>query len=275
MGTRTARQADKISHRTPEPRVSVKTEFMASKFPKRNSPGSVLAELAQLRDELRIRLHLAGLEVRAQWESVEPKLLGLERSIEQQGEGAFEAAGELAVEVVKAFRDFSVRSHEGGPSKAPVHDVMRVRVYTCSASDTLHRAAQIMWDKDCGCLPVVDDVRVVRAVITDRDICMAALTQGVALAEISVTSAMSRSLCVCSPDDSLGALEQVMRDRQIRRVPVVDAQGLLIGIVSLGDLARYLRPRGQQAPASVAWLLETLAAISEPRARSSVPPPAP
>ena len=247
---------------------------MPSRFPKRNAPGSVLAELAQLRDELRVRLHLAGLEVRAQWESVEPKLLGLERSLEQQSEGAFDAAGELAVEVVKAFRDFSVRSQEGGPSKAPVHDIMRVRVHTCSPSDTLHKAAQLMWEKDCGCLPVIDEVRVVRAVITDRDICMAALTQGVALAETSVSSAMSRSLSVCSPDDSLGAVEDLMREAQIRRVPVVDADGVLLGMISLGDIARYLRPRSQQAPGSVAQLLETLAAISEPRARPSVPPPA-
>ena len=247
---------------------------MTSRFPKRNSPGSVLAELAQLRDELRVRLHLAGLEVRTQWESVEPKLLGLERSLEQQGEGAFEAAGELAVEVVKAFRDFSVRSQDGGPSRAPVHDIMRVRVHTCSAKDTLHRAAQIMWEKDCGCLPVIDDVRVVRAVITDRDICMAALTQGVALAETSVASAMSRSLCVCSPDDSLAVVEDLMREAQIRRVPVVDADGVLVGMISLSDIARYLRPRSQHAPASVAQLLETLATISEPRARASVPPPA-
>ncbi len=246
---------------------------MTSRFPKRNSPGSLLAELSQLRDELRVKLHLAGLEVRAQWETVEPKLLGLERSLEQQGEGAFEAAGELAVELVKAFRDFSVRAQEGGPSKAPVHDIMRVRVHTCSPTDTLHRAAQIMWEKDCGCLAVVDDVRRVRAVITDRDICMAALTQGVALAATSVSSAMSRSLSVCSPDDSLGAVETAMRERQVRRLPVVDANGVLVGMISLGDIARYLRPRSAQAPASVAHLMETLAAISEPRARPSVPPP--
>jgi CBS-domain-containing membrane protein len=193
---------------------------MTSRFPKRNSSGSVLTELSQLRDELRIKLHLAGLEVRAQWESVEPKLLGLERSLEQQGEGALDAAGELAIEIVKAFRDFSVRSQEGGPSNAPVHDIMRVRVFTCSAADTLHRAAQIMWEKDCGCLPVVDATRHVQAVITDRDICMAALTQGVPF------------------------------------------------------IARYLRPRAAQAPASAAQLVETLAAISEPRARPSTPPPA-
>jgi CBS domain-containing protein len=245
----------------------------SSRFPKRNSSGSVLTELSQLRDELRVKLHLAGLEVRAQWESVEPKLLGLERTIEQQGEGAFEQVGELAVELVKAFRDFSVRSQDGGPSKAPVHDIMRVRVYSCSPTDTLHRAAQIMWEKDCGCLPVIDDVHRVRAVITDRDICMAALTQGVALAETSVSSAMSGSLTVCSPDDSLSSVEDLMRAQQIRRVPVVDANGVLIGMISLGDIARYLRPRILQAPASVAQLLETLAGISEPRARASVPPP--
>jgi len=248
---------------------------MTSRFPKRNSSGSVLAELSQLRDELRIKLHLAGLEARAQWESVEPKLLGLERSIEQQGEGAFDAVGELAIEIVKAFRDFSVRSQEGGPSKAPVHDVMRVRVHTCSIDDTLHRAAQIMWEKDCGCLPVIDTSRHVHAVITDRDICMAALTQGVPLAGTRVASAMSRSVTVCSPDDSLGAVEELMRDQQIRRVPVVDAAGMLIGMISLGDIARYLRPRSAQAPASATQFVETLAAISEPRARPSTPPPAP
>ncbi|MEO7035182.1 MAG: CBS domain-containing protein [Polyangiaceae bacterium] len=246
---------------------------MTSRFPKRNGSSTVLTELSQLRDELRVKLHLAGLEVRAQWESVEPKLLGLERSLESQGEGALEAAGELAVELVKTFRDFSVRSQDGGPSKAPVHDVMRVRVHSCQATDTLHTAAQIMWDKDCGCLPVVDDVRRVRAVITDRDICMAALTQGVALAETLVLSAMSRSLSVCSPDDSLGTVEDLMRKQQIRRVPVVDANSVLIGLVSLGDIARYLRPRSLQASASAAQLIETLAAISEPRPRASVPPP--
>jgi len=179
------------------------------------------------------------------------------------------------VELVKAFRDFSVRNPEGGPSKAPVHDIMRVRVHTCSADDTLHRAAQIMWEKDCGCLPVIDSGRHVQAVITDRDICMAALTQGVPLTSTRVASAMSRSLITCSPDDSVGAVEELMQDEQIRRVPVVDANGVLIGMISIGDIARFLRGRAAQAPASAAQFVETVAAISEPRARPSTPPPAP
>lgn len=247
---------------------------MTSRFPKRPSSGSVLTELSQLRDELRIKLHLAGLEVRTQWESVEPKLLGLERSLEQQGEGAFVAAGELAVELVKAFRDFSVRSPEGGPGNAPVHDIMRVRVHTCGVEDTLHHAAQIMWEKDCGCLPVIDAARHIHAVITDRDICMAALTQGVALSATSVSSAMSHRLVTCSPDDNIGAVEKLMSQEQVRRVPVVDATGLLLGMLSIGDIARFLRGRIAQAPVSAVQFVETIAAVLEPRARPSTAPPA-
>jgi CBS domain-containing protein len=71
----------------------------------------------------------------------------------------------------------------------------------------------------------------------------------------------------------LAAVELTMRERQVRRLPVVDANGVLIGMISLGDITRYLRPRTAQAPASVAHLLETLAAISEPRPRASIPPP--
>ncbi|MEI9939824.1 MAG: CBS domain-containing protein [Pseudomonadota bacterium] len=66
-----------------------------------------------------------------------------------------------------------------------------------------------------------------------------------------------------------------MRQGQIRRVPVVDADAVLVGMISLADIARYLHPRMQQAPASVTQLLETLAGISEPRARPSVLPPPP
>jgi CBS domain-containing protein len=250
---------------------------MASKFPKRAAPGSVLAELAQLRDELRVKLHLAGLEARAQWESVEPKLLNLEHSLEEQGEGAWEAAGQLAVEVIKAFRDFSVRNNEGGPGKAPVHDLMRVRVHTCSPADTLHRAAQIMWEKDCGCLPVVDEGRVVLAMLTDRDVCMAALTQGTGLEGAHVASAMSKDVATCSPDDTLSAVAELMREKQVRRIPVTDAAGVLLGLISIGDIVRYVRPRNPLALASVAQseAVDTLAAINEPRARPSTPPPAP
>ena len=111
--------------------------------------------------------------------------------------------------------------------------------------------------------------------LTDRDISMAAFMQWKHLAETNVESAMSRSLCACSPDDDLGQAEELMRVNQVRRLPVVDEQGVLIGLLSLGDVARYVRQHSPRGASTVAQqrLAETLAAICEPRFHSIPPPP--
>lgn len=165
---------------------------------------------------------------------------------------------------------------EVGLLHAPVHDAMRTRVYVCAPEDTLARAAQLMWEKDLGCLPVCAPGRQALAMLTDRDIAMAAFMQWKHLAEASVESAMSRSLCACSPDDELGQAEEMMRANQVRRLPVVDAQGVLVGLLSLGDVARYVRQRSPRAGSPAQQrLAETLAAICEPRFHSMPPPPPP
>lgn len=121
-----------------------------------------------------------------------------------------------------------------------VEQIMTRQVRSCSSQDTLATAAQLMWQHDCGCLPVctADAPGRVAGVITDRDICMSALFNGRPLHELNVLDAMSRQLWTCRPEDSLAAAEQIMRQSQIRRLPVIDDQGLLIGMVSLADIAR-------------------------------------
>ena len=74
--------------------------------------------------------------------------------------------------------------------------------------------------------------------LTDRDICMAAYTQGRPLGEMQVSSAMSRQLFSCRPEDSLAKAEEIMRTNRIRRLPVIDADRHLVGILSLDDIAR-------------------------------------
>jgi CBS domain-containing protein len=234
------------------------------------------SELHTLRDELRVRLHLASREAKQQWENIETKLLNLERQLERHGDGARTAASELTLAVARTFRDFMARHlPDGGPSRAPVHDVMRVRVHTCQPGDTLARAAQLMWEKDVGCLPVVAEGRKATAMITDRDICMASFTQWVHLENALVSSAMSRALISCSPDEPISAAEELMRRYQVRRLAVLDAEGVLVGLISIGDIARYLR--SHTSPGSVttsqAELADTLAAICEPRFASMAPPP--
>ena len=166
---------------------------------------------------------------------------------------------------------------EFGLFRAPVHDAMRTRVYVCTPEDTLARAAQLMWEKDLGCLPVCGPGRKALAMLTDRDISMAAFMQWKHLAEVSVETAMSRHLCACSPDDELGQAEELMRANQVRRLPVVDADGVLVGLLSLGDVARYVRQHSSNSSGTIAQqrLADTLAAICEPRFHSIPPPPPP
>jgi CBS domain-containing protein len=146
-----------------------------------------------------------------------------------------------------------------------VSRLMTSNVYTCSPDDTLTDAARIMWDKDCGCLPVVDAERRVLAMITDRDICMAAYTQGVPLHALHVSSAMSRGLVTCSPDRSHADLERLMREKQLRRIPVVDAEGRLLGIITLGDLAHHARESGLFSALALPAIGRTLAEVTERR----------
>jgi CBS domain-containing protein len=119
-----------------------------------------------------------------------------------------------------------------------ISEIMTRAVRTCRLDDSVNVAAQLMWDNDCGAIPVVDDAGKVVAVITDRDICMAAYTQGRPLDEIPVQSAASRSVATVRADDSLHRAEQVMSAAHVRRVPVVDADGRPVGILSITDLAR-------------------------------------
>jgi CBS domain-containing protein len=128
-----------------------------------------------------------------------------------------------------------------------VSELMTERVQSCSQHHTLEHAAGLMWNHNVGSLPVVDDNRRPIAMITDRDICMSALTQGRPLRDIQVHVAMSRHLSVCHPHESLEVAERILRERGLRRLPVVNEMGMLVGMISTTDIAdsktRALRER--------------------------------
>lgn len=130
-----------------------------------------------------------------------------------------------------------------------VQDLMTRQTQSCRSEDTLEHAAQLMWNADCGCIPVCtgDGVTRVTGVITDRDICMSALFQGKALRDLRVNDAMSKSVQTCRFSDSLAQAEKIMRNARIRRLPVLDDRDSLIGMISLADLAREAaREQAQQ-----------------------------
>jgi CBS domain-containing protein len=134
---------------------------------------------------------------------------------------------------------------------------------TSPASSTLDGVARQMWDHDFGMIPLVDAESRVVGVITDRDICMAAYTQGRPISEITASSAMACEVSCVHPDDAVKDVEALMSAKQIRRVPVVDRNGRAIGVLSVSDLAR-MTARVTSNGAEHEFV-ETLAAISKPR----------
>ena len=142
-------------------------------------------------------------------------------------------------------------------------EVMNQPVVVCPETATLDLAAHLMWEQDCGIIPVVDSEGRLTGVVTDRDICMSAYTQGRPLSAIPVTTAMARTVVAGREDDAIESAEQLMQDNQIRRLPVVDADGRPAGMVSLNDLARLVAQARRSA--SDRDLVQTLAAICRPR----------
>jgi CBS-domain-containing membrane protein len=155
-----------------------------------------------------------------------------------------------------------------------VQQIMTKSVSCCLDGDTANQAAQIMWERDCGFVPVVDDrasQRVV-GVVTDRDICMAAYTKNRPLDQIRLRELMSSSIRSCRANDTIAEAEHTMRSAQVHRLAVLDDAGQLLGVISLADIAREAaREAGsRRQEVTAAEIGETLAAIRQPREIAAV-----
>jgi CBS domain-containing protein len=149
-----------------------------------------------------------------------------------------------------------------------VKDLMTTDVKRCSPETNLAAAAKIMWEGDCGAVPVTDERDHVVGVITDRDICIAAATRPSSEAEIPVKDVISKEVYTCAPGDDTRAALETMKARKVRRLPVVEQGGRLVGIVSIHDIAVQSRSRsGDVSPDAV---LEAFIAITAPARVSAI-----
>jgi CBS-domain-containing membrane protein len=142
---------------------------------------------------------------------------------------------------------------------------MTKQICSCRGDESLAVAARQLWDRDCGSMPVVDDRGHVRGMITDRDICMAALTTGRPLTELRVRDAMGKDVATTRPGDSLHEAEMIMRSRRVRRLPVLDEQNRVIGILSCNDLVRWVDDGGANGSTShdAVHLMRTMATVGQ------------
>ena len=144
-----------------------------------------------------------------------------------------------------------------------VRSIMSQPPVTCPIDGTLDQPARLMWEFDCGIVPVVTDDGRLAGVVTDRDICMAACFNGNRLGQIPVGTAMAHAVIAVHVDDAVEQAETLMRDNQIRRLPVIDNDGRPVGVVSMNDIARLVsRVRRSGIDRE---LVQTLAAVCAPR----------
>jgi predicted transcriptional regulator len=115
-----------------------------------------------------------------------------------------------------------------------------------------------MRDNDCGAVPVIEDERII-GIVTDRDLTVRALAHGVS-ADAKVAKFFTRDPHCCTADDDIRDVEKIMADNQIRRVPIVNAGGRCVGIVSQADLARASRTGTRISEHEVAIVVERVSA---------------
>ena len=141
-----------------------------------------------------------------------------------------------------------------------VRDIMTPDPAFCTPDSSAAEAARLMRDNDCGSIPVVENSQSKKLVgtVTDRDLAVRGLAEGKG-PDSPVRELMTASPVTCGPDDEVEIVREVMVARLVRRVPVVDERGNLVGIVAQADIARE---EGAASDQEVGRIVE---AISEPR----------
>ena len=130
-----------------------------------------------------------------------------------------------------------------------IKDVMTRDAQVCTPETNLAAVAMIMWENDCGSVPVRHTDCKVIGMITDRDICMAVATKHRSASEITVGEVFSGNLYACTPHDDVRDALKIMKAEKVRRLPVISANGILEGIVSMNDIVRHAEDaRGRKMP---------------------------
>lgn len=117
-----------------------------------------------------------------------------------------------------------------------VKEVMTAGAKACMPETSLAEAASLMWENDCGALPVLDIDHKVVGMITDRDICFGATTRNRVPSEVAVAEVITGKVFACGPEDDIHEALKTMRRERVRRLPVVGEDGALQGVLSMNDV---------------------------------------
>ena len=144
-----------------------------------------------------------------------------------------------------------------------VKDVMTPDPKAIWLTESLTDAAKEMWENDCGALPIVKDGGKVVGMITDRDICMATAMKDRNPSAISVEEVMNRIVYAAEAEEDIEQALQTMREHKVRRLPVLNLEGELQGIVSMNDIVLKAKGNGKTPQIEYGDVVRTYQAICE------------
>lgn len=225
------------------------------------TPKEMIAALTEARDTARLRLHLLSGTARERWHRIETQLERMQLRLGQEQGSVTEVVRDELNQLTQMMQEFW--SEHPAPELDVAAGSLAHESVTCTPHDSLHDAAGLMKEHDCGVIPVVSDSGALVGVVTDRDICMAAHTSGQPLSAMTVKSAMSTDIVRVSSDASLESVIQLMRAKRVRRIPVME-DGELAGIIALADVVNYLEADGGFSNAGALSLAHAVADISRP-----------
>ena len=136
------------------------------------------------------------------------------------------------------------KEQKSGGSSRHVRDVMTKNPQTVTSKDTIVAAAKIMRDADTGVVPVVEDRKII-GLITDRDIVVRMVAESRNPADVNVSELMTKSVRSVREDTPVNDVLSLMSSASVRRIPVVNSSDELVGIVSMGDIAKETNKDGK------------------------------
>lgn len=134
-----------------------------------------------------------------------------------------------------------------------VKEIMTRDAKVCDLNASLAEAAKMMWDNDCGVLPVLKDGKEIVGLITDRDICMGVAFRDRNPSGISVEEVMTGAVYSVRPDDDVHQALETMQEHKVRRLPVVGPEGELKGMLSINDVVLRAQEKGNKKAPDLAY----------------------
>lgn len=131
-------------------------------------------------------------------------------------------------------------------SNLTARDLATNCVPTIRPEDSIERAARLMSEADCGAIPVVDESNRLVGIITNKDITVRAVARGLSIPHAQVSDCMTRQAFACSIHNTLESCVRGMSWHQVRRIPIVDDDHRVLGMITQGDLARYVFDHPEQ-----------------------------